>query len=128
MDARARTEEELHGVRAWREGDDPRRVHARTSARRGEPIVTEWRGACGQEITLMLAPVARAPTSERAVRAAAMIWRALLASGRPVRLVLDRGSAGVTWTTRRCCRTSVGPRPRRIGLRRFAAGVGRAPP
>ena len=96
MDARARTEEELHGVRAWREGDDPRRVHARTSARRGEPIVTEWRGAQGQEITLVLGTGGASADFERAVRAAATIWRALLASGRPVRLVLDRGSAGVT--------------------------------
>ncbi|MGE0191915.1 MAG: DUF58 domain-containing protein [Planctomycetota bacterium] len=96
LDARARTEEELHGVRAWREGDDLRRVHARTSARRGEPIVTEWRGAQGQEVTLVLGAGGTSSDFERAVRATATLWRALLSSGRPARLVLDRGRSGVT--------------------------------
>lgn len=33
--------EEFHGVRPWREGESPRSIHPRTSARRGAPVVRE---------------------------------------------------------------------------------------
>ncbi len=94
VDARSRVEEELFGVRAWREGDEPRRIHARTSARRGEPVVTEWRGALGEEVILVLGVGGAPPDFERAVSATATLWRALLRSGRPARLILDQGEAG----------------------------------
>jgi uncharacterized protein (DUF58 family) len=124
VDARARAEEELHGVRTWRDGDDPRRLHAGSTARRGEPIVTEWRGSLGHELVLLLGTGGAPADFERAVSAAATLWRAVLATGRPARLVLDRGPGGVV---RR--REGNAGRPRERGLDELAlvARRGRRP-
>lgn len=86
----------LYGVREHREGDDPRRIHWRTSARRGQTVVADWRAEEGREVLVVLA---RAPERgeprafERAVSVTATLWRALHRSGRPARLALGTGGA-----------------------------------
>lgn len=82
----------FHGVREFRPGDSPRRVHWRTSARHGELRVAEWRADRGDDMVLVLGPrMGEGPRPaahfERAIRVAATLWRALHKEGRPVRLV-----------------------------------------
>jgi uncharacterized protein (DUF58 family) len=100
-----RGQDVLHGLREFREGDDPRRIHWRTTARRGITTVSEWRRERGQSLTLVLgrAPGAgpgAAEAFERAVVFAAAAWRLAHRRGLPARLVLGgpggrRGIAGL---------------------------------
>lgn len=82
--------DDLAGVREWREGDDPRRVHPRVSARRGQAVVTRWQAEQGREVLLVLGPLegGSAATFERAVAVMATLWRALRRLRRPARLML----------------------------------------
>jgi uncharacterized protein (DUF58 family) len=93
----------LYGVREYREGDDPRRIHWRTTARRGELTITEWRAQEEGEVVLVLGRATGAGADmeqrfERAVSVTATIWRVLCRQGIPARLVLDEG--GVPIATR----------------------------
>jgi uncharacterized protein (DUF58 family) len=62
---------EFFGLREFRQGDDPRDIHWRTSARRGAPFVREAEDDEGQEVCLVLdngvtsvAPPAAGPRGE----------------------------------------------------------------
>jgi len=86
----------IYGVREFREGDDPRRIHWRTTARRGATVVSEWRSEQGHEtvIVLGLAQGAGRPAQaafERAVSCAATIWRACGRERLHARLVIGDG-------------------------------------
>ena len=88
----------IYGVREYRDGDDPRRIHWRTSARRGQLAVTEWRTEEGREAVIVLGRGAGAGGSaavhfERAVSSAATLWRACLADRMHVTLELGDGKA-----------------------------------
>jgi uncharacterized protein (DUF58 family) len=95
-EARRPGEELLHGVREHRDGDDPRRIHWRSTARRGALVVAEWRQARSRALTIVLGR-ARGPgpearrAFERAVAFAATAWRLAHALGLPARLVLGEG-------------------------------------
>lgn len=90
---RAQGDDMFYGVRELREGDDPRRIHWRSSARRGALVVSQWRMESGREIWIVLG---RGRTSgagcesdfERAVSAAATVWREAVGLQLDVRLVL----------------------------------------
>ncbi len=101
MEARRRRtwrgEDAIYGVREYREGDDPRRVHWRSTARRGALVVSEWRAEQGREAVIVLGrgPVAGArgnPAFERAVSTAATLWRHCAVEGLHARLVLGNGA------------------------------------
>ena len=86
----------IYGVREYREGDDPRRIHWRTTARRGATVVSEWRSEQGHEtlIVLGLGLGAGRPAQaafERAVSCAATIWRACSRERLHARLVIGDG-------------------------------------
>ena len=100
----ARGDDVIYGIREYRHGDDPRRIHWRTSARRGSATVTQWRTEEGREAVVVLGRGAGAGGSagvhfERAVSSAATIWRACvkehmrvtldLGDGRPIRSLGD---------------------------------------
>jgi len=71
-------EETFYGIRERREGDDPRRIHWRSSARRGQLVVSEWHDPPGREALVVLAlGRASGPVRERAIGAAATVWHAL---------------------------------------------------
>jgi uncharacterized protein (DUF58 family) len=90
-----RGEDVIYGVREYREGDDPRRIHWRTTARRGTLVVSQWRTEQGRECVVMLgrgaSPARGHPAFERAVSAVATIWRHCAREGLRARLVLGRG-------------------------------------
>jgi len=83
----------IYGVREFREGDDPRRIHWRSTARRGLTIVSEWRAEQGREVLLVLGRGQGAgrpalAAFERAVTCAATLWRASANEHMNVRLLL----------------------------------------
>lgn len=83
--------DDLFGVREQRAGDDPRRIHWPSSARRGEPLVTDWRALEGHEVIVVLGRCAGHPQGlmfERAVSMAATLWRVLDGEQRPARLLV----------------------------------------
>jgi uncharacterized protein (DUF58 family) len=85
---------DIAGVREWQHGDDPRRVHWRSTARRGRLIVAE-RGL-GAATTLSLAVVgpAEAPDWEDLVALAAATCRAAQLEGRQVTVRAWSGGPG----------------------------------
>jgi uncharacterized protein (DUF58 family) len=86
-----RGSDDLFGVRPWREGDDPRRIHALSTARRGEAMVTDWRALPGHETWVVLGRLKGAPHEglfERGVSVAATIWSALARAKRPGQLLV----------------------------------------
>lgn len=81
--------DDLHGVRPWREGDDPRRVHAASSLRRGEATVADWRERQAEQVALVLGPhpgAAAAAWLERSVSVAASLWSLCQREGLPCTL------------------------------------------
>ncbi|HEX2569690.1 MAG TPA: DUF58 domain-containing protein [Polyangia bacterium] len=94
---------DFHGLRSYREGDDLRDIHWRTSARRGRPMVREYDQEAARRVTLLLdngAPggaacqdAAALEGLERAVSVAAWLARHYVERGFLVRL-LTRGNAG----------------------------------
>jgi uncharacterized protein (DUF58 family) len=90
----------LYGVREFREGDDPRRVHWRTTARRGTTTVTEWRSEAGRHVVVVLgrgvgAGARAARAFERAVSVVATVWRLVHRERLPATLALGgAGAAG----------------------------------
>jgi uncharacterized protein (DUF58 family) len=65
------SQSELHGVRAFRNGDSPRRIHWPTSARSGELMVREFEDAPVDNLILILdAWRPQAPAGSRAAEAA----------------------------------------------------------
>jgi uncharacterized protein (DUF58 family) len=89
----------LYGVREFREGDDPRRIHWRTTARRGATVLTEWRTEAARQVVLCLgrgvgAGGGAGRTFERAVSVAATVWRLLHRERMPATLLLGDGRGG----------------------------------
>jgi uncharacterized protein (DUF58 family) len=90
---RERGDEAFHGVREFRDGDDPHRIHWRTTARRGALAVSEWRAEEGRRVVVILGRTpgaAGSPAFERAVSCAATIWRAAHRERLRARLMLGR--------------------------------------
>ncbi len=85
----------FHGVREYREGDDPRRIHWRTTARLGSLAVAEWHREEGREVVVILGRGAGVGPSaagdfERAVSVSATVLRAAAQHGLRARLYLGR--------------------------------------
>lgn len=83
----------FHGLREFREGDDPRRVHWKTTARRGVKTFLEWRAEAGREVVIVLGRGETASPDadrrfERAVSVAATVLRSCVKSRLPARLLL----------------------------------------
>lgn len=74
-------------LRDYREGDDMRRVHWASSARRGTMLVRSDERAGRRPATVILDPPREPLALERAISAAASIAVSVLGSGHPVRLV-----------------------------------------
>ena len=88
-------EEELYGLREWREGESLRRAHWKISARRGRTILREFRGAGRAPVQLVLSTwvpavgAGRHPSFEKAVSLTATLCEYFLREGHRLRLVLD---------------------------------------
>ncbi|HLW66852.1 MAG TPA: DUF58 domain-containing protein, partial [Gemmataceae bacterium] len=54
-------QDDLHGLRPFRPGDNPRWIHWRTTARRGETMVREFEEAAGQNLLVILDPWSENP-------------------------------------------------------------------
>src|SRR5262245_2848151 len=85
----------FHGLREFRDGDDPRRIHWRTTARRGVRTFAEWRAESGRRVIVVLGrTVGRGAEAarrfERAVSVTATLLSACAREGLPVRLLLGR--------------------------------------
>lgn len=96
----ARGDDVFHGVREFREGDDPRRIHWRTTARSQTLAVTEWRREQGRDLVVLLgrahgAGYGTLRTFESTVSAVATIWRAAHAAGVSASLELGSAHEGV---------------------------------
>ena len=77
---------DLYGVREYRSGDSLRRIHWRTSARRGELVVREFEPP-GQRVLALLmdaGPASREVADQLARLAASEAWDCLRAGGRVV--------------------------------------------
>lgn len=74
-------------LRDYRLGDDLRRVHWRSSARRGELMVRSDERAGMRPVSVLLDPPTRAVALEWSVSVAASVALAMLDAGHPVRLV-----------------------------------------
>lgn len=94
---------DFHGLRSYREGDDLRDIHWRTSARRGRPMVREYDQESARRVTLLLdngvpggaacQDAAVLEGLERAISVTAWLARHYLERGYLVRL-LTRDDAG----------------------------------
>ena len=97
--ARARTGESFAGVREYRPGDDLRRVHWRSTARRGRLVVREHSQAASHRVALVLsgADCGSPPDSafEALVSAAASVALWVLERGHPLELVRARADGSV---------------------------------
>lgn len=78
---------EILGVREWRSGDDPGRVHWRTTARSGRPTTLERGEVESDVLRLVLVGSDRAPGFEEALSLAASICDAAIADGSRVSAV-----------------------------------------
>jgi uncharacterized protein (DUF58 family) len=89
---------ELHGVREYEQGESLRRVHWRSTARRGQLMVKELEDAPRDEIAVLLDADASAVARESfdvQVRAAGSILDAYVRRGRRVVLVVNSEPRGV---------------------------------
>ena len=95
---------DFHGLRSYREGDDLRDIHWRTSARRGRPMVREYEQESARRVTLLLdngvpggaacEDAAVLEGLERAIGVTAWLARHYLERGYTVRL-LTRGESSI---------------------------------
>ncbi|MFS0705145.1 DUF58 domain-containing protein [Cellulomonas sp. 179-A 9B4 NHS] len=88
-------------LRDYREGDDLRRVHWRSSARRGALLVRSDERAGMRPVTVLLDLPVRQSTAEWTISLAASVALAMLDGGHPVRLVgagiaAGRGAVGAS--------------------------------
>lgn len=135
---RMRGDEVFHGIREFRDGDDPRRIHWRTTARRGTLTVSEWHREEGREVVVLLgrAPVPGAnavQAFERSVSVAATVLRLAARHGLRTRLLLGTADEERRPTPRNPVRAGLdalalvkghgGRRPRAM-LRRLAQKAG----
>lgn len=92
---RARSGQEVHGVREWRRGDDVRHVHWRSTARRGELVVVEPERTTGRRVAMLVAcrgVSASSQSAEQLLSAAA--WSAAATARDGSSLLLWAGSNG----------------------------------
>lgn len=88
-------EEEQYGLREWREGMSLRRAHWKISARRGRPILREFRGAGRAPVQVVLSTwvqglgAGRHASFEKAVSLTATLCESFLRRGHRLRLVVD---------------------------------------
>ncbi len=76
---RARGEEEFRNLREYRPGDNPRRIHWKTSAKLGKPLVREMEAIVGERVLILLDT--RCAASGEAALEAAVSFTATLARG-----------------------------------------------
>ena len=93
-------EDELRGVREYRRGDSPRRIHWPLTARHRTPVVKEFHPAVTGDLSIVLdlhrragAGLGRASTVETAIRIAGSVARESLRMGHRVELVAGRDPA-----------------------------------
>lgn len=92
---------DFHGLHAFREGEDPRDIHWRTSAKKGRAMVREHEDESARRMTILLdnavagGDAEGAAALERAISLAASLAAYYLAGGFRVRLAM-RGQ-GVPW-------------------------------
>jgi uncharacterized protein (DUF58 family) len=87
---------ELFGVREYRPGDPLRRIHWRSSARRGELVVREYEPPGLRQLTIVLEPCPESPAvaDQIARLAASEAWDCLRAGGRAVLWAPGRAPTG----------------------------------
>ena len=83
---------DIAGVREWQHGDDPRRVHWRSTARRGRLIVAERGLGAATALSLAVVGPSEAPDWEGLVALAAATCRAAQVDGRQVTVQAWRGT------------------------------------
>jgi uncharacterized protein (DUF58 family) len=98
---------EFHGLRDWRDGDDPRAIHWSSSARKGKPIVREYEDEAARRVSIFLdngLPGGEAcsdeklrDTLERAISVAASLASDYLERGYIVRVVTRGEGARPEW-------------------------------
>jgi uncharacterized protein (DUF58 family) len=97
---------EFHGLHEYRDGDDPRDIHWRSTARKGRPMVREYEDEAARRVTLFLdngLPDGERCTDElakdgleRAISVTASLAADFLERGYLVRVV-TRGEAPMPW-------------------------------
>jgi uncharacterized protein (DUF58 family) len=85
---------DIAGVREWQHGDDPRRVHWRSTARRGRLIVAERGLGAAAALSLAVVGPTEAPDWEDLVALAAATCRAAQLEGRQVTVRAWNGGPG----------------------------------
>jgi len=85
---------DIAGVREWQHGDDPRRVHWRSTARRGRLIVAERGLGASTALSLAVVGPSEAPDWEEVVALAAATCRAAQLEGRQVTVRAWNGGPG----------------------------------
>jgi uncharacterized protein (DUF58 family) len=123
-------EQEVYGVRDWRDGEGLRAVHWKLSARRGRLLVREFRSEPRPPVHVILSTAvpedARGAKNrfEDAVSLAATLVESEVRSGRPVRLTLH----GRATRTIRCLRGRTAIFPALRALAEVSADEGATPP
>jgi len=86
---------DFHGVREYQPGDDLRRIHWKSTARRGELVVKELEEEHGGDVALSLLFPPEAPKDlrERAVRVAVGVAKAVAERGSNLILIRPGGKA-----------------------------------
>jgi len=85
---------DIAGVREWQHGDDPRRVHWRSTARRGRLIVAERGLGAATALSVAVVGPSVAPDGEHLVALAAATCRAAQLDGRQVTVRAWNGELG----------------------------------
>lgn len=86
---------EYRALRGYRPGDDPRDIHWRSTARRGEPVVREYEGDGGESLWICLDTRSHpGPRSEAALETAAALAARATAKGERFGLALATGTVG----------------------------------
>jgi uncharacterized protein (DUF58 family) len=88
----ARSGQQVHGVREWRPGDDVRRVHWRSTARRGQLVVLEPERTAGPRLAVLVAGQPQERDWERLLSVTA--WSAAAAADDGGTVLLSAGPAG----------------------------------
>ncbi|MDN4483973.1 DUF58 domain-containing protein [Demequina lignilytica] len=93
-------------LRDYRDGDDLRRIHWRSSARRGELLVRSEEQQGRTEATVLVGLPPDPTALEWAIRAAASVSLSVLDAGHPVRLIAGGATASAHGTVARAAETA----------------------
>ena len=74
-------QDDLHGLRPFRPGDNPRWIHWRTTARRGQTMIREFEESAGQNLLVILEPWSENPDFPDAQLEAAISLAATICFG-----------------------------------------------